>query len=364
MQALDAGLARHEFDGARGPAGSHACAQRRQNGLQIAPRGGSGGLPQCRHLTLHLKRRIHHHPDVRKGLRERVLDRRTPGLQRRLLFPGPGIQTDQIGQQQQRSAPPRRSPGGRLPQLAAHAGQTFDRARAARGGQLKLRQVPGRTGGLQPALGPGHHADLALKHLLGQRGHAGFGQGLQPLIGLTGDRNQGQRRGRQGKQHDAPHNIAGHQQLRQVGLTHSVQVQRAGRRGKLRHDAGDRTLREFQRLQVPAQPVLVTNSDPGLSTGNGTRRQGQMQLLRLIQQPVFEQAFQDGAQPRRTHANAPGQLDQMPGQRHRRDDRNHLAAPFRRGYQGQGHAGVVRRGSALGRAHVVIARRGTGCHQG
>ena len=233
---------------------------------------------------------------------------------------------------------------------------------ATGGHQVKLRQIPGRLEGLQltlPSLLQGH---CALEQRLDQFNHGGFRH--HPLA--FGPLEQRRRRGRH-RPHGHPVAHQGHQ-ARLTGLAHHIKsvCQRVG--SQLGHDTTDAQPGLLKYLQTGLQPEAVTHGDPHWRVGLRLWGKGEMQMLRLIEQAVFQQTVQHGA-----HAGGAAVLKQAPGQRAfgqrhqvprqvlRRHQRHDLTTSGRADrQQGGRYACLLADRAAVFRQHVLKqgARRG------
>ena len=102
----------------------------------------------------------------------------------------------------------------------------------------------------------------------------------------------------------------------------------------------------FEQLQCAGKPGLVAGRHPDRFAWGRIGRQRKMKLLCVVQQAVFQQAFQNRLNPRRTAAQgALGQVGLVPGQRPRRHHGDHILPTIA---SGQG-AGV---GTAIGQ-HIL-----------
>ena len=266
-----------------------------EHGFQIRQRGGAVAALQIGQRTGHLQRRIDHHAHFGKGRQQRVPDGVALGGQRRLLFPGRGLQADQVDEHQCQHRPACGAPARCAQQLRGQRGELFAGAGAARVEQLELRQIPVRLARCQPAFGGSLYADGALEAVFCQRGDAGFGQ----QFGVFGPGEQGGTAGRQRQHGHAAR--ASEQQPGVVGIAHRLQRSRgrgAGRRGRqLRHDAGGGASGLLQRGKPSAEPSPVAGGDPDRLPGTRLRLDGEMQLGRVVKQLLFEQAVKHAAQP-------------------------------------------------------------------
>ena len=263
------------------------------------------------------------------------------GGQHLAFLPGPGVEPGQVRQQQHGGAPAGGAPLGRAQQLACQAPGLAQGAGAAAAGQVHLGQVPGAARCEQGAFVFGLQLGAAAQGLFGQRGHGGFGDqgrgrvGVQPGEGHAG-RSQGQ-------QHHALVGAGGggQQGVFGAGAQHQHGVGGAG--GELGHHAGHGAARGLQGLQCVAQPGAVANGHPGAGAGACAGLQREMQLCGVVQQAVFEQAFQHVAQARAVRPHAGGQGHALPGQRaHRHQGHDLAGAPH--GGQRAGGRGAVARG--------------------
>ena len=208
--------------------------------------------------------------------------------------------------------------------------------------QLALRQVPARGAGLQQALGRRVQRGRAAQQLLGQGSHGGLGLHVGRGQGLAqAGLQQRQRAGAPGQGLRAAVRAAADQQLRALGLAGEVELQLARLGAALGDDARHRPAGGVQRLQVRGQPAAVAHGHPGGAARAGVGVECEVQLLGLVQQLLFQQAGQGGAQPRRARADAARQLHAVPGQLGGGQHRHHLdAAPG--GGQQVGRGGAVR----------------------
>jgi hypothetical protein len=78
------------------------------------------------------------------------------------------------------------------------------------------------------------------------------------------------------------------------------------------NDARDAALRGLKCLHGAAQPGAVANGYPRGGAGLGAWCEGEVQGLGVIQQALFKQAFQHGAQACGAGRAAFGQVDLMP----------------------------------------------------
>ena len=154
-----------------------------------------------------------------------------------------------------------------------------------------------------------------------------------------------------------------------MGLFRRAQgVQLAGAaagRGQFGHHPGRWVARGFQGLQRFAQPGAVADGHPGRGAGPGAWLQGKVQLRRVVEQPLFEQAFEHRAQARALQADAGGQGHTLPGQRTDGHHGHHFARGTAHGGQQRGAGTGVARGVVAVRAQRVrVFGGGAGARQG
>ena len=131
------------------------------------------------------------------------------------------------------------------------------------------------------------------QQLLGQCSNGGLGD----APGALGQRRQqAERLCGQRQREDAV--AAGQHQRSGRGVADGMQRLRLLRR-EFRNDARDRPLDRFQGVHGIAQPLTLAYRHPDRLAGPGLRLERKVKGLRLVQQPVFEQPFQHGPQPRR-----------------------------------------------------------------
>lgn len=213
---------------------------------------------------------------------------------------------------------------------------------------------------MQPALRRLHDRHAALQQVLGGFGHGGLGGddgGVQRQAVRQGQARAGQR------QRDHAVSVA-HRELRRLGLARDLQQRR--RVGRLRrefgNDAHHAPASGFEPLHDAAQPDAVAGRDPHRLAGLGVGREREVQGFRVVEQVLFEQAVEHGAQFRGAAHAAFGQRDAVPRQRRGRDAERDLGA---RRQQRQQRAALVAQGDAVltGLGPVVLAR-GIGRREG
>lgn len=126
----------------------------------------------------------------------------------------------------------------------------------------------------------------------------------------------------------------------------------AGR--ELGHHPLHRAAGRFQGLQRGAQPGPVAHRDPGGRAGAGPGLQREMQRGGIVQQALFEQPFEHGAQARRLRAGTGRQGDALPRQGACRHHGHHLAGAARVGQQRGGRVRVSCGGVAVGGQRVAV----------
>ena len=205
--------------------------------------------------------------------------------------------------------------------------------------------------------------------LLGQGGHGGLGQHL----GVGCQKTQHRRRqgavqharliGRTGA------GQPGHPGL--VGAAGNFNGLRQRLRRALGHDARHLQAGLRQRTQRRLQPGAVARGHPQRHTHLRLRLQRQVQLRRVVEQLVFQQAIKNGAQTRRValtqHAArqaARWQHDPVPGQDGERHHGHHLGLPVGGWQQGQRQRCAACHRAAVGTLHAVEQRRRVGGLQG
>ena len=137
-----------------------------------------------------------------------------------------------------------------------------------------------------------------------------------------------------------------------------------GAGSELRHHAIGRAARGLQRLQGLAQPGAVAYGHPGRAAGLRARLQGKVQLGRVVEQLLFQQAVEHGAQPRALRQRARGQRHALPGQGAHRHHGHHFAGAARVGQQGGAGAGLLGGVVAVDRERVAVVGGGLRRAQG
>ena len=301
-QAAQAQLFVAVFDVAGHAAGRQAgqrFAAGGQQRLGIALGKTARGLAQVGHFACHLHRRIHHHLYLGEGRGEHVAYQCGLGLQLLALLPGPDIGAQQGDQQQGEHAPACRLPGWRVEHAVEAAAQPALQAVAATVGKFKLGQIPVAAGGVQHGLGQRVQAHGALQQLLGRADHGRFGvdDRVGPDFGQQWHRFARQRQHQHGTflvccavDHGLrPFRAAGDKQLRTV--------RRCLARSMAGHNAADGAASTFEHLQMFLQPGARAAGHPEGFAAAGIGLQGKVQLCRIVQQALFEQAFEHGTQP-------------------------------------------------------------------
>ena len=270
----------------------------------------------------HLQRRIDHQAGFREGFAQHLGPAALLGLPVGAGFPGPGVQAHQLRGEQEPKAPACWPPGGAVPQAAGGTLPVFQLAASGVGAQLKLGQVPITGQGGQPVLGRGHESHPRAQQFRGQGHRPGFGQqrgrgplGLgqsQPFMG----RPSGWAQGRPGLAPDAVLGVADPQPAG-VGIAQGRELHGAGGCAwrEFGHDAVHGQTRLFEGLQVGAQPGAVARSHPRAGGVGPVSLQGQMHLLGVVQQTVFQQTLQGRLHALGLFVQTCGQLDAVPRQR-------------------------------------------------
>jgi hypothetical protein len=264
-------------------------------------------------------------------------------LERAALLPGPGVEPHQVGQHQ-RHAPQRaaRHCGARS-SSAQPARQFLEGAGPAGAGQVKLRQVPGRL----------RRQQLALRRpAAASQGAAGPARPGPATAGSAS--TAGRRAGRALPACSSPA-TGQHTPLSSASTRAACSGSPAHGRGRLAR-ATTRARCGWPAAARPPAPAVRRAARPGRRRPPTPARrawlglQCKVQRGRLVEQPLFQQALQHGAQPGRTGGRALGQRDLVPGQGARRHHGHHFgtgAAWLRQ--QGRRRAAVLAHALAVGR---------------
>ena len=250
-----------------------------------------------------MHRGIDDYLDLGERCGERAAHGHLLGRQGLLFLPCPGIQAHQVRRCQQPCRPACCAPLGAIQEGAGCGARLAHGPQAAGAGQLELRQIPVTARCIQSTLGGCVQRDRAAQSALCGLGHRRVGthrRGGGIVVGLRRQAGQGQHGGRERQHGDAvvcP--LAAQNHLRVVRGADGKDFSAAtggGARGKFRHHARYGAACCLQRLQVVAQPAAVAHGHPHRAASAGARLQGKVQLGGVVQQAVFQQAFQNGAQ--------------------------------------------------------------------
>jgi hypothetical protein len=174
-----------------------------------------------------------------------------------------------------------------------------------------------------------------------------------------GERQPGARE----RQRDHAVGIA-HRELRRLGFAGDLQQRRTvrGLRREFGNDAHHAPPRRLQPLHQRAQPDAVAGRHPDRRAGLGRGFERKVQGLGIVEQMLFEQAVEHGAQLRRTAHAALGQRDAVPRQRRGRN----AERDFRAGrQQREQRAAMVAQGDAVvASLGPVVLARGVGRGEG
>ena len=316
-----------------------------QHGIQVGGLRQACALLQCLHLALHLQRGIHHHRHFGEAVFQNVRQCRLLLAEGGLFAPSPSVQANQLHQHQPQQTTPNAVPFGAMPQAAPSLLQPALAAQAAVLRPLALGQIPFRRCRLQPALLRGLKLGRLFAPAVGVFGHRGLGP--HGGMGDGGDAGSSRGLGRQ-----TPHRVG----LRKQGLQLAVVVQQMQSRRiaglQFRHQALHPHASGLQRGQGLAQPAFGTGQHQHLATlAQGfarSRRQHQMHVLRVLQQLLFQQAFQHRVA---SLTDTGRQVHGMPRQHLPRHHGHHLAAAVRQLW-GRGLA-TARHTQAIGADHKL-----------